>query len=97
MMNHQSDQIKTRKYYRYCLENANFSKFSGKGHKAKDQILKLSNASLWNEYSGILLFLVIFYGFTRARTLMHTLDVLFGQVSTFLKDSTIFVYGLGGF
>ena len=24
------------------------------------------------------------------------LDVLFGQVSTFLKDSTAFVYGLGG-
>ena len=25
------------------------------------------------------------------------LDVLFRQVSTFLKDSTAFVYGLGGF
>ena len=25
-----------------------------------------------------------------------TLDVLFGQVSTFVKDSTTFVYGLGG-
>ena len=26
-----------------------------------------------------------------------TLDILFGQVSTFLKDSMAFVYGLGGF
>ena len=26
-----------------------------------------------------------------------TLDVLFRQVSTFLKDSTALVYGLGGF
>ena len=25
-----------------------------------------------------------------------TLGVLFGQVSTFLKDSTTYVYGLGG-
>ena len=71
VMNHQSDQIKTRKYFRYCLENANFSKFSGKGHKTKGQILKLSNASFWDEYSGILLFSMLFYGFTRARTLVY--------------------------
>ena len=30
-------------------------------------------------------------------TYVYILDVLFGQVSTFLKDSTALVYGLGGF
>ena len=29
--------------------------------------------------------------------LVSTVDVLFGQVSRFLKDSTALVYGLGGF
>ena len=72
VMYHQSYQIKPRKYYRYSLEKANFSKSSGKGPKVKGQILKLSNASLWNEYSGILLFLVIFHGFSGPRTLMFT-------------------------
>ena len=65
----QSDQNKNFKYYQYYLENANFSKLSGKGRKDKGQILKHSNGSLLNEFSGILLFCVIFIGFTTARTL----------------------------
>ena len=73
----QSDQNKNCKYYQYYLENANFSKLSGKGHKAKGQILKQSNGSLWNEFSGILLFCMIFTGFTIARTLTYSHYVIY--------------------
>ena len=72
----QSDQNKNCKYYQYYLENANFSKLSGKGRKDKGQILKHSNGSLWNEFSGILLFCVIFTGFTIARTLGFHLQLV---------------------
>ena len=71
VINLQSDQLKTRKFYKYFSENADFSKLSGKGQKTKGQILKHSNDSLWNELSGILLFYVIFNGFTRPRTLIR--------------------------
>ena len=38
------------------------------------------------------------HDFTKGlRTTICMLDVIFGQVSTFLKDSAAFVYGLGGF
>ena len=36
---HQSDQLKNRKFYENFSEYANFSTFSGKGHKTKDQFL----------------------------------------------------------
>ena len=47
VINHQSDQLKNRKFYKYSSANANFSKSSHKGHKTKGQILKHSNDSLW--------------------------------------------------
>ena len=39
MINHQSDDLKNRKFDENFLEYANFSTFSGKGHKTKDQFL----------------------------------------------------------
>ena len=39
VINHQSDQLKNRKFYENFSNYANFSKSSGKGHKTKGQIL----------------------------------------------------------
>ena len=69
VINLQSDQLKTHKFYKYFSENADFSKLSGKVRKTKGQILKHSNDSLWNELAGILLSYMIFNGFTGPRTL----------------------------
>ena len=70
VINHQSDQLKTCKYYRYSLENAKYSKLNGKGHKTKGQVLKLSNGSLWTTSSGILAFTNISVIYCTPRTLI---------------------------
>ena len=57
-------------------KNTRISKLNGKGHKAKGQILKLSNGSLWNEYLGILLFLTMQYLYCAPRTLMYIFEEL---------------------
>ena len=73
MINHQSDQLKTRKFYKYFSENADFSKLSGKGRKTKGQILKHSNDSLWTKPSEILAFTAMFRIYCIPRTLSSIL------------------------
>ena len=46
---HQSDQLKNRKFYKNFSEYANFSKSSDKGHKTKGQILIHSLGSFWTK------------------------------------------------
>ena len=54
MINHQSNQLKPRKFYKYWPANANFSKLCDKGHKTKGQILLHLYGSLWTKSSGFL-------------------------------------------
>ena len=71
VINHQSDQLKNRKFYKYSSANANFSKSSGKGHKTKGRNLKHLYGSLWTKPSEILAFMAISSTYCIPRTLMN--------------------------
>ena len=71
MINHQSNQLKPRKFYEYWPANANFSKLCDKGHKTKGQILLHLYGSLWTKSSGFLVFLIMSSTYCIARTLMY--------------------------
>ena len=69
VIDHQSDQLKNRKFYEKFSEYAKFSKSSHKGHKTKGQILIHSQGGLWTRVYEILVFTSISSTCCIARTL----------------------------